>query len=269
MSGAEPAPRLTQRERDDAMRLLDTALAEGQLDSDEHLARVTQVLEATQPAHVERALYDLQQPTPTRRERLRAVWAQTSRRERVMVPVGLGVFLAVTGLAIVLPGSNSADELAYAAIAEQDPTSVKRISAFTDAYEEEFGTTRTGGVQLDEAEAQVHVPTEGAARRYETWYLQSDAFNHYGSVSSGDAQVDLAAIDEAAAARNLDLAWSHLGVEDPTHITIIISGPDSAADPAEITYIVRNEFEESGQLATDLDGEELSRDPFEPPASDR
>ena len=100
---------------------------------------------------------------------------------------------------------------------------------------------------------------DGSARRYKTVYLQNDAFNDYGSAVSGEPQVDLAAVDLTAAERNLDHAWSQLGVEDPTETTIIISGPNT------ITYIVSNTFDESGSLVTDLAGEELRRVPFESP----
>lgn len=269
MPGAEPGPRPTQRERDGAAHLLDTALAEGQLDSEEHLERLTQVLEAPQSSQIARALHDLQPAAPRWRERLRTLWVGIPRRERAMVSGVAVLFVGVVGLAVAQRGVDPAAEPSYTAIAKQDQTSVERISAFTDAYEKRFGTTMTGGVQLDEVVAQVQVPVDGAKRRYQTWYLQGDAFNHYGSATSGTPQVDLAAVDHAAAARNLDLAWRGLGVVEPTDIAIIINGPDRYEDQASITYNVRNEFRDAGRLVTDLAGEELSRDPFEPPSSNR
>lgn len=146
---------------------------------------------------------------------------------------------------------------------------MERISAFAEAYEKKFGTTKTGGVQLDKVVAQALVPVDGDNRRYETWYLQNDAFNHYGARTSGKPQVDLAEVDHEAAAENLDLAWGQLGVDKPATVTIIISGPHSSADRATISYIVSNEFQELGRLVTALDGEELSRTPFDPMTPNR
>lgn len=254
------------------MRVLDAALAEGQLDTDEHLARLTRVLDATRTSQVERALVDLQRPPPsppTLRERARTVWVGTSRRERATLSVVAVLLIGVVGLAIAQPDADSAPGPSYASIAAKDQTSATRISAFADAYEKKFGTTMTGGVQLDDVIAQVQVPVDGTARRYQTWYLQNDAFNYYGSASSGEPQVDLAAIDHRAAARNLDLAWSRLAVTEPTDITIIISGPSRSVDQASISYTVNNKFRESGRLVTDLAGGELSRDAFEPPDPNR
>ncbi len=276
MPAAEHAPRPTQHQRDEAVRLIDAALADGQLDSAEHLDRLARVRDATQARQVAWALLDLQRPAPappTRRERWRSWWVGLPRGERISAFALVALLVLLVGLyalAVALEDDERDDGPSYAAIA-RDQTSVERITAFTEAYEKEFGTTKTGGVQLAEDSVQALVPVDGAARRYETWYLQNDAFNDYGTATAGDLQVDLAAIDRAAAAQNLRVAWRELGVEDPSGISILIGasvGPDGVVQE-RITYVVSNTFGESGRLETDLAGGELSRDPFEPPSADR
>ncbi len=276
----------TDDQRTDAVRILDRAYAEGQLDSDEHQARLTRVMEAQDARYISWQLMDLQQPPPpppkppTAAERTRAALVRartaggrTGRRFAIWVRSGpwweraaMGVLAVVVvggfALAVVAQEEESLEPGMVALTAETN--SATRIEAFREAYEDEFGTTVAGRIQMDPENVSVEVPVDGSPTRAKVLHLQNGAFNDYGSYATGARpRVDLADIDLAAAQRNLDLAFTSLGVEGPDEITILIAG-NLDGEPT-IVYVARNEFEEEGRLTTDLAGNVLDRRPFEPP----
>lgn len=288
MSGPEQGPPPTEEEREHAVRVLDQAYSDGQIDGDEHQARLTRVMTAKDARHLRWQLLDLQPPPPaplTRRERFAAGraavrstagrasgrvahwWRHGPTHTKVTAGVVVLLFGGSLALAVVQPGSDEPHTPGMAALTAE-PDSAERIAAFREAFEGEFGTTITGTVQLDDEVVRVEVPDVGSAGRARVWYLQNGAFNDYDQYATNPGlPVDLAAIDVKAAQRSLDVAFAELGVEEPDDVTIMI-WHNATVDAPRISYVVRNRYQESGRLSTDFAGNELRREPFEAPGTD-
>lgn len=262
------------------MHLLDAALVDGQISSDEHHERLGLVLHADDSRQVARALLDLQAPPPpppsppTVGDRMRAAlgeardrWRAADRQTRIATRLWVALVVGATVTTVV-----------SAVVHEEEPppalTPARAMDGFEEvvtAYEEQFDTTLVGGLQfdvggerLDDHFGTAHVPVEGETERYEQWILSGDDFTETDRHSSGQPLVDLAALDPDRVEQDLARAWDGLGVEDPDKVMIVVRS--STDEEPTITYVVANEYRESGQLVTDLEGTELRRSPFEPPA---
>ncbi|GAS96622.1 uncharacterized protein RMCC_3588 [Mycolicibacterium canariasense] len=95
--------RAKDSDRDATCRLLDNALADGQLSGDEHRRRVTVAVTATTLGELEPLLADLQVPDDERPVPVRR------RRRRDLILVGAGVAAAIVIVAVAFSGGPDAD----------------------------------------------------------------------------------------------------------------------------------------------------------------
>jgi hypothetical protein len=130
------------------------------------------------------------------------------------------------------------------------------IGAFLAAYRARFGTTSTVDLTLYPDYAVVQVP-QGHHRHAGFLFRAGQGWTDFGGVTAdfpGAQPVDLARLDVAALVRNIARARRTLKVENPTTTYVIVRqyAPSDAVPSVDIH--VANEFDESGYLATRLDG---------------
>lgn len=284
----------SERERDAAVHALDTAYADGQIDAEEHQERLHQVLEATEVRELSRQLLDLQGPglpappessAPPRpglrertrsgltyvrrelradRQRLGGLWARLSRRAKVGAVTGTLLLATFVGVVVVEAREDRAERIALEERAAVPSATAEGFEVFCEDYEQEFGTTLVGSVRLDDDHSTVEVPIEGQDRRYQQWSREGATFRDTSRRSSGQPPIDLAQVDTGALAENLEVARRELGVPDPDRSTLLVDIGPHDPEP-RISIQVRNAFQESAWLVTDLAGNELHRRPFEIP----
>jgi hypothetical protein len=152
------------------------------------------------------------------------------------------------------PGSGpSADPGTGAAYA----LSARGIRAFVQLYRQKFGTTQVIDAVLYPDYAVVQAPQAGGKRHAGFLYRRGQGWADFGGISAnfpGAQPVDLAALDVRALVRNIARARRSLGVEDPTTTYVIVRQYAPADAVPSVDIHVANAFNESGYLATRLDG---------------
>lgn len=134
--------------------------------------------------------------------------------------------------------------------------SVPGIRAFLDLYRTHFHTSRVVDLTLYADYAVVDVPVPGTSR-HEGWIFRANGFTNFGGVTTnapGLVPVDTRRISVPALVRNIARARTTLKVEHPT-TTYVIVRHDATFDPVpSVAVYVANRFNETGYLATRLDG---------------
>lgn len=130
------------------------------------------------------------------------------------------------------------------------------IRGFLADYRARFGTTSTVDLTLYPDYAVVQVP-QSHHRHAGFLFRAGQGWTDFGGVTAdfpGAQPVDLARLDVAALVRNVARARRTLKVENPTTTYVIVRqyAPSDAVPSVDIH--VANEFDESGYLATRLDG---------------
>lgn len=253
--------------REAAIELLTTAYGEGQLTPEEYDERVAGVLAADNSWRLERWINDLQVAPTVPTTPKTSGWAAL-RRDWATVPRAGKVALAAVVLVV---GSVWVGTAVHEPAREDSSVVVPRgvtsgIGDFRAAYEDEFGTTTVGNVQIDPGYAHVAVPVEDDPPRFQEYAFQNGSFSETrGGVRGGRAGVvDLALIDVDAVEAALADAVAELGVTGANEVTTIIQ-PQGSDTGERITLVISNEFDESARLTTDFAGRELRRQPFVEP----
>lgn len=242
--------------RDAARRMLESALADGQLSPDEFEARSQQLDAATGPADVDRTVHDLR---PARGETRPGAGRSSTLRRAGVAAVAV---LLVGGLGHALTRADE-DSPRDDRSQQHQPRSLSTgLAEFRSSYEAEFDTTHVGAVQLDPGYARVEQPVESDPPRFQAWSFDGDQFSRQGRVAGGaPGTIDLAEVDVEAVEATVEQGIAGLGLEDPSRVTVVLA-PSTAAAPARIWISIRNEFGEVASLSTDLEGHEVSRRAF-------
>lgn len=137
--------------------------------------------------------------------------------------------------------------------------------AFLQTYRQRFGTTRVVDLTLYGDYAIVSVPVPGKARAQRWLYRRGSGWTTFGGVSAtspGATVFDVARLAIPGLARNLARAAASLEVEEPAQSYVILRY-DRPSDAAPTVNVYRtNKFNESGYLATTMEGRVLRAYPF-------
>jgi hypothetical protein len=131
------------------------------------------------------------------------------------------------------------------------------IRAFLALYREKFATSEVIDLTMYGDYVVVDVPVRGKARHAGWLYRSGQGFTTFGGVTAnfpGARPVDTQRLSVPALVRNLARARSTLGVEDPTTVYAIVRHYASVDEAPNVYIHVANDFQESGYLATTLDG---------------
>ncbi len=102
----------------------------------------------------------------------------------------------------------------------------------------------------------VNVPVPGKARQ-EGWLFRNGTWTGFGGIRAtfpGSGIVDTNRLDIPALARNITRARRTLHVEEPAQAYVIIRFIPRIDQVPSVDIHVTNKFQESGYLATTLDG---------------
>lgn len=205
-----------------------------------------------------------------------AVQVLTSAR-RVALPIFIVVALVLAGMAALLvfgatkQSSSSSPEVPVGTTSEEPATSPAEpadapgpayslsadgIRAWLATYRAKFGTSRVVDLTFYEDYVIVNVPVPGKARQ-SGWLYRDGTWTGFGGVRAtfpGARTLDTRRLDIAALTRNIARARRTLHVERPAQAYVILRFMAQVDRVPSVDIHVSNQFQESGYLATTLDG---------------
>lgn len=135
---------------------------------------------------------------------------------------------------------------------------VRGITGFLATYAKKFGTRQVVDLVLYPDYAVVDVPVAGGKGRQAGWlYRKGSGWTSFGGVRAvfpGAATVDTRRLNVGALVRNIAKARATLKVETPTQTYAIVRYVPRIDQVPSVDIHVANGFNESGYLATRLDG---------------
>jgi hypothetical protein len=130
------------------------------------------------------------------------------------------------------------------------------IQDFLTTYRRKFGTSRVVDLTFYQDYVIVDVPVPGKARQ-SGWLFRESKWTDFGGVRAtfpGSVVVDTNRLDIPALTRNIARARRTLNVEAPSQAYVILRWIKPADEVPSVDIHVVNKFQESGYLATTLDG---------------
>ena len=130
------------------------------------------------------------------------------------------------------------------------------IRSFLATYRKKFGTSRVVDITFYGDYVIVNVPVPGKARQ-SGWLYRNGTWTGFGGVRAtfpGSEIVDTKRLDIPALTRNIARARRTLNVEKPAQAYVIIRFVSTFDKVPSVDIHVTNQFQESGYLATTLDG---------------
>jgi hypothetical protein len=132
------------------------------------------------------------------------------------------------------------------------------ITGFLATYAKKFGTPRAVELVLYPDYAVVDVPVAGGRGRQAGWLYRKDSgwttFGGVRAVFPGSSTIETRTLGVAALVRNIARARTTLKVEGPSQTYVIVRYIHGVDDVPSVDIHVANGFNESGYLATRLDG---------------
>jgi hypothetical protein len=131
------------------------------------------------------------------------------------------------------------------------------VTDFLAAYRQKFGTSLVVDLALYGDYAIVDVPVPGKARQAGWLYRNGSGWTSFGGVRAtfpGSSVVNTRRLDVDALMRTVVRARRTLGVERPAQAYVIVRFIPRIEDAPSVDIHVTNSFQESGYLATRLDG---------------
>ena len=131
------------------------------------------------------------------------------------------------------------------------------IQDFLATYRSKFGTSRVVDLTFYGDYVIVNVPVPGKARQAGWLFRNDSGWTNFGGVRAtfpGSAVVDTNRLDIPALVRNVARARRTLNVEAPSQAYVIIRFIRRIDEVPSVDIHVTNQFQESGYLATTLDG---------------
>ena len=259
--------RARTQDRDQAVEVINTAYAQGQLTDAEREDRVHRALVATHVGDLAQVTADLQpaQKTPQASQVSQNWWQRTSTRTKLAVGAAA---LVLVGGGVVATQTGGDEPVAVVGAPYFVPVTAEAFTDLVADQEAEFGTTRSYGVNLQEQISTVAVPTDDGRARFQEWRPREDGTfaAHDDPEGAGEyREFDLADVDLAALEANLDAAWETLAVPEPSRTALVLQHWEHHDQP-QVTITVSNEYEEYGYLVTDLAGSVVERRAFDPHA---
>ena len=245
--------RARDADRAAACELIEAAFADGQLSPEEHDARVERALRAQTLDELDALTRDLQGDRPAvpvpraprraRLPRVRPVWL-------ALVPI---VGAIVFGLAVAVSTVGGGDLFTAEALDE----------LVADARED-LGSTRVDDIIVFHEHAVLTRAQAGSPTRAERLsYRTTGGFDEFtvSKRDAGNAYVDLADVDTAAAVALLERAPELVRVKDsePEHRHLRIESTDGG----RLYIFITNEYNENGWVIAGLDGEVREVHPYE------
>lgn len=138
------------------------------------------------------------------------------------------------------------------------------IRSFLAAYRAKFGTSKVVDLTLYDDYVIVQVPVRGRAR-HAGWIYRDGAFRDFGGVTAdfpGSAVIDTRRLDVPALVRNLAKAGRLLEVEEASSRYVTLDYRPQFDDAPNVNIHLSNPYDESGYLATTLDGRVERAYPF-------
>ena len=135
--------------------------------------------------------------------------------------------------------------------------SASGIGEFLTTYRRKFHTSRIMDLTLYGDYAIVNVPVPGKARQSGWLFRKDSGWTSFGGVRAtfpGSVAVDTNRLDVAALVRNIARARRTLNVESPAQAYVIIRFLPGVDEVPSVDIHVINRFQESGYLATTIDG---------------
>lgn len=130
------------------------------------------------------------------------------------------------------------------------------MRGFLATYRQRFGTSRVVELTFYQDYVIVNVPVPGKARQ-EGWLYRQGTWTGFGGIRAtfpGAGVVDTNRLDIAALTRNIARARRTLNVEKPAQAYVIIRFIERVDTVPSVDIHVTNQYQESGYLATTLDG---------------
>lgn len=143
--------------------------------------------------------------------------------------------------------------------------SAEGIRTFLATYKQRFGTTKVVNATFYGDYVVVQVPIAGKNRHSGWVYRQASGFTDFGGVMAnfpGSAVVDLAKLNVNALIANVSRAKRVLKVEDANQTYATIDYRPQFDPAPNVNIYLTNEFNESGYLATRLNGQVERSYPF-------
>ena len=131
-------------------------------------------------------------------------------------------------------------------------------ASFLAAYRQQFGTSQVVDLTLYGDYVIVNVPVPGKARQSGLAATATAEWTSFGGVRAtfpGSAVVDTNRLDIATLMRNIARARRTLNVERPAQAYVILRFIPRFDEVPSVDIHVVNQFQESGYLATTLDGQ--------------
>lgn len=270
--------RIGQADADIRLRNVDSAHSIGDLDL---IVRDLDQLEATiPPTSAGRAT-----PTPAT-----SIEAASGTQLRKFVPLlvvvlvlavlgaGAGALLVFSsggspsatrlGDPVPLTAEVPASESPTASAVPADPAyslSADGVRTFIATYRQRFGTTRTVSATFYGDYVVVQVPIAGTTRHSGWVYREDSGFTDFGGTTAnfpGSAAVDLTKLDIRALFANLSRAKRVLRVADANQAYVNIDYRPQFDPAPNVNIYLTNKFNESGYLATRLNGQVERSYPF-------
>lgn len=140
------------------------------------------------------------------------------------------------------------------------------IRSFLATYAKKFGTTRVVDLVMYPTYVVVDVPVAGGRGRQQGWlYREGSGWTGFGGVRAvfpGSSTVDTRQLDIDALVRNIRRARATLHVEQPSQSYVIVRFIPQIDEVPSVDIHVANGFQESGYLATTLNGTVQRAYPF-------
>ncbi|MBO9521809.1 MAG: DUF1707 domain-containing protein [Nocardioidaceae bacterium] len=140
------------------------------------------------------------------------------------------------------------------------------IRGFLAGYQRTFDTSLVVNLVLYDDYAVAQVPQLHKNRHAQVLFRPEEGWQQFGDISAnfpGSRTVDLRRLDVAALVKNIARARRTLRVEEPTQTYVIVQHIGAATTVPSVDIHVGNEFNESGYLATRLDGTVVRAYPYQ------
>jgi hypothetical protein len=270
-----PTTRARDLDRSALCTVLDTAFADGQLDTAEHAARTAAAMAATTLGELRALADDLQVENALPRLRTPAPAGTPSRRRRITTGLVVSLVLLGAGFGIgYASGSSSAgpsptavaagssgDDVAPVVVAQEGLHTRAGFAALVAATRARFGATTVAEATVYPDYAVITMPAPGASGRAQT-FLYRGGFeepSNTGTRPASDPLVDLGAVQVDAVLGLVAGAGESLAVPNPTSRYLIVGQDDGSP---YVSVYASNEFGESGYLKARPDGTVMAVHPF-------
>jgi hypothetical protein len=246
-----PGDWATRADRDAAVRLVESAWADGQIVEADRDRRIVELARAESTHDVELLVHDLRAPTyqrvPEARPGPRSLEERTVTSRRgglIALLVAMVAVMTAPVVAFVVHRAHDA--------AADDPPPVLTGRGYADlvaAVRAETGGTQAFSAVLYPDYAALDLPVDASSQRMRSWYWDGELVENTRSTTSVE-RFDLAEVDMAVVLRLLTRVQSR--VEDETSWYVIVHAPGS--DGSTYQVYASNEYQETAYVTATPDG---------------